>query len=61
MADLIIVHDKGSGDPILLNRDTIVKGREYKQHGKGNATSLDLLAGKSVVVQESLQEVMLAP
>ena len=27
MADLIIVHELGSGEPILLNSDAIVKGR----------------------------------
>ena len=28
MADLIIVHERGSGEPILLNPTTMVKGRE---------------------------------
>jgi hypothetical protein len=56
MSELIIVHEQDSGDPILLNRNAIVHGREYKQHTKkGTATSLELVGGKSLIVQESLE------
>ena len=35
MADLIIVHELGSGEPILLNATAIVKGRERNDPAHG--------------------------
>jgi hypothetical protein len=55
MADLIIVHELGSGEPILLNSDAIVKGREHNDAAHGIYSSLDLIDGKSVTIRGSLE------
>ncbi len=55
MAELIILHELSSGDPILLNRDAIVKGREHKDQASGVYASLELTNEKAVTVRESLE------
>ncbi len=57
MADLIIVHELGSGEPILLNPTAIVKGREHNDPAHGIYSSLELIEGKSVTVRGSLETV----
>ena len=57
MADLIIVHELGSGEPILLNSAAIVKGREHNDAAHGIYSSLDLIDGKSVTIRGSLETI----
>jgi hypothetical protein len=44
MADLIIVHEVGSNEPILLNCAAILKGREHNDPAHGIYISLELIA-----------------
>jgi hypothetical protein len=55
MADLIIVHELGSNEPILLNCAAILKGREHNDPAHGIYISLELIEGKSVTVRGSLE------
>ena len=52
MADLITVQDNSTGDPILLNRDMIVNGRQLKDTKRGGFySSFDLANGNSISVR----------
>jgi hypothetical protein len=55
MADLIVVHELGSGEPILLNCEAIVQGREHNDPAHGIYISLELIDGKSITVRGSLE------
>jgi len=55
MADLIIVHELGSNEPILLNCAAIVQGREHNDPAHGMYISLELVEGKSITVRGSLE------
>jgi hypothetical protein len=59
MADLILVHEHGTSERILLNRDTIVSGRQVDVPGTGQKQSvLQLTEGTSIVVEESLESLV---
>lgn len=46
MADFIIVHELGSGEPMLLNCAAIVKGREHNDPAHGIYISLETNRGE---------------
>ena len=48
MADLIIVHELGSNEPILLNCAAILKGREHNDLAHGIYISLERSKGMSI-------------
>jgi hypothetical protein len=48
MADLIIEHELGSNEPILLNCAAILKGREHNDLAHGIYISLERSKGMSI-------------
>ena len=59
MADLILVHEQGTRERILLNRDAIVSGRQVDAPDTSLKQSvLELTEGKSIVVEESLESLV---
>jgi hypothetical protein len=59
MADLILVHEQGTSERILLNRDAILSGRQVDVPGSGQKQSvLQLTEGNSIVVEESLESLV---
>jgi hypothetical protein len=53
MADLIIVHELGSNEPILLNCAAILKGREHNDPAHGIYISLERSKGMSIIPRQS--------
>jgi hypothetical protein len=60
MADLILVHEQGNSQRVLLNRDAIVWGRQVDAPGDtGQKHSvLQLAEGKSIVVVGTLESLV---
>jgi uncharacterized protein YlzI (FlbEa/FlbD family) len=59
MSGLILVHEHGTSERILLNRDAIVSGRQVIAPDTGQKQSvLQLTEGKSIVVEESLESLV---
>jgi hypothetical protein len=54
MADLVVVHDSGSGRPILLNRDAIACAREGGSRDQP-VTTVELTV--SISIRESIEQV----
>ncbi len=60
MANLIVVHDAGTGEPILLNRDAIASATELDFSG-GHSTTVELTNGKRLTISESIDDIRSLP